>query len=64
MHYILDKLISALRYRYIYSKLHRDYIHKLKHEFRYMLDYKSVEEYVKNRYINVTKQDSDTIITK
>lgn len=52
LHYILDKAVSlALRYKNPKSKIHREYLTKLKKIKDEILSFSSVVEFVKNTFI-------------
>ncbi|KOB78541.1 putative serine/threonine-protein kinase haspin-like protein [Operophtera brumata] len=46
LHYTVDKMITALRYKRTTTKIHKHYIDKLKGIKERLLDYKSATEYV------------------
>nr|XP_023028498.1 uncharacterized protein LOC111516542 isoform X1 [Leptinotarsa decemlineata]XP_023028559.1 uncharacterized protein LOC111516542 isoform X2 [Leptinotarsa decemlineata] len=48
LHYILDKAITALRYKNAQSKIHKDNLMKLKQLYNEVLNYKSVKDFVFN----------------
>ncbi|XP_018330958.1 putative serine/threonine-protein kinase haspin homolog [Agrilus planipennis] len=50
LHYLLDKAVTALRYRSTKSKLHKEYIRKLRNIKDVILEYTSVKDYVINNF--------------
>lgn len=51
LHYLLDKLITLVKYRRIRSKIHKKYISKLQVLKKQIVEYKSVEEFVIHNFI-------------
>ncbi|KAJ8965060.1 hypothetical protein NQ314_004461 [Rhamnusium bicolor] len=50
LHYTLDKAITALRYKNIQTKIHKEYISKLKQIKNDIFNYNSVKEFVLNNF--------------
>ncbi|KAJ8974882.1 hypothetical protein NQ317_011728 [Molorchus minor] len=50
LHYILDKAITALRYKNVQTKVHKEYIAKLKQLKNDIFKYSSVKEFVLNNF--------------
>ncbi|KAJ8941061.1 hypothetical protein NQ318_006835 [Aromia moschata] len=50
LHYILDKATTALRYKNVQTKIHKEYIIKLKQLKNDILNYHSVKDFVLNNF--------------